>query len=164
MFSLFVSDTQGRCLFLDEASICLALHKTGMIQQALEKGDSCRNALQVKFCQRPICPGNCISSGLTPDNKFGQQRVVIRRDLIASEEMTIDAHTWSSRWHVVSDGSRLGAKVGGAVFGGNTALDRVAAETDILLLDREWKTGGDAYLFFDQIKTGHIFCNGMLDL
>ena len=50
------------------------------------------------------------------------------------------------------------------VLGVDPALDRVAAQDDVLLADGERLAGGDEHLLADQVEPGHELGHGVLDL
>ena len=50
------------------------------------------------------------------------------------------------------------------MLGVDAAFDRMAEKTDVFLLQRQRRTGGDADLFGDEIDAGDRLGHGMLDL
>ena len=50
------------------------------------------------------------------------------------------------------------------MLGVDAAFDRVAEKTDVLLLQRQRRAGGDADLLADEIDAGDHLGHGMLDL
>ena len=63
----------------------------------------------------------------------------------------------------VGDLSRRGAE-GARVLGVDAALDGVAGEGDVLLLERERRAGGDADLLEHEVDAGDRLGHRMLDL
>src|SRR5215470_5614098 len=59
--------------------------------------------------------------------------------------------------------SRRGAE-GAGVLGVDPALDGMAVEADVLLLQREWRAGRDADLLDDEVNTGDHLSHRVLDL
>ena len=64
----------------------------------------------------------------------------------------------------VGDPARRGAKVVVGVFGVDPALDRMAADDDVLLAEGQRLAGGDPDLLLDQVDAGDHLGDGMLDL
>src|SRR5579875_502763 len=88
----------------------------------------------------------------------------MRRNLIAGKKMAIDTYPRPTWRQILLDHSRLRAKVGVCIFRRNTALDGMAAQSNIFLPEMQWQPGGNAYLLLDQIDARHHLGHGMLYL
>src|SRR5690242_19762133 len=108
-----------------------------MVEQASQEWDRCWETLDHAFVQGTPGSDNRLFSGLTPDDQFCQQRVVVRRNLVAGIEMAIDAHARPSRKHKLRHRAGLWTEIGFGILGGNTALDGVIVELHILLANAE---------------------------
>ena len=67
----------------------------------------------------------------TPHDELAEERIVIRRHLVAAVEVALDAHAEPAGRHVALDDADLRAEVGTHVLGVDAELDRVAAQLDV---------------------------------
>src|SRR5579862_1145364 len=100
-----------------------------------------------------------------PYDQLGNHGVVERRDGVALFHPRIDAHV--GRWrrgcemNQLSDGRK---KIATRILRIDANLDGMAAERELLLLKRQWLTGGYAQLPLDQIEAGDHFGHRVLHL
>src|SRR5581483_5563477 len=134
--------------FLDKTRVCLALHKTWMVEQTSQEWDRCGQALDHVFIQRPPGSDDCLFPRFAPDDEFCQQRVVMWGDCVAWIEMAVDAHAGAAGHHEMRDRAGLGAKIGFGVLGCDTTLDGVIVELHVLLANAEGEARSDTNLLF----------------
>ena len=123
-----------------------------------------RDALDPELRERPQHARRGGLARLVPDDQLGQQRVVERRHRPAGEDARVDAHARAARLLVARDrpGQRHEAEVRGLCV--DAALDRVAAEDDVLLPERERLARGDADLLAHDVEPGDHLRDRVLDL
>src|SRR5690606_17420615 len=91
------------------------------------------------------------------------QRVVVRRYGIAAVQVRVDAHAVAAWRVIVLDLARAGHE-GRRVFGVDPALQRMATNDHVFLLDRQLVAGGDAEHLLDDVEAGDHFGDRVLDL
>jgi hypothetical protein len=87
------------------------------------------------------------------NDQLGDHRVVVGRDREARIGGGVDTHAQAARLAVALDGARRGAEVLGGVLGVDAHLDRVAAEIDVVLPERQRPAGGDEDLLAHEIDS-----------
>src|ERR1019366_3662080 len=110
------------------------------------KRDCRRNAFDNKFVKCALHTSDCGVACIGPDDQFCQQRVVMRRNLIACKEMAIDAYARAAWWQVLFNYARLRSEIRIGIFCVNTTLDGVAPELNLFLLQLQRLSIGDTYL------------------
>ena len=128
------------------------------------EGDRGFHPLHRNFAQRPVAGGKSFIPVMSPDDKFSDQTVVVRRDEISAERMGIHTDIRTAGGNELLNFSGAGSEIAFRIFGIDTAFDSVSAELDIFLPDIQFAAGGDPDLFFDQIDAGDHFGNRMLHL
>ncbi len=116
------------------------------------------------LAERPQHPGGRLLPVGVPDDQLGDHRVVHRRDLRARTDARVDAHTGPGRLAVGADRARRRREVLARVLGVDPALDRVAAQLEIILGDRQRLAGGDPDPLLDDVDPGHHLGHAVLDL
>ena len=86
------------------------------------------------------------------------------RDDVAGHGMRIPPDPKATGGDDLFDPAGAGAEVGGRILGIDAALEGMAAGDDVLLLDPQFLTGGDADLGFDEVDPGHQLAHRVLDL
>src|SRR5919198_767319 len=99
-----------------------------------------------------------------PHDELGDHRVVHRGDLAAGPDAGVDAHARARGLAVAADPARGGGEVLRGVLGVDAALDRVAAQDDVLLLDRQLLAGGGADALLDDVDARRHLGHAVLDL
>src|SRR5689334_9971882 len=133
-------------LVLDEVAPGLALLPLLGAEEADVERDQRLDALELVLAERADHAGGGLLAILVPDDQLGDHRVVQRGDLGACEHAGVHAHAGAARLEVGGDGARRGGEVLGGVLGVDPALDRVAAQLQVLLLQRQLLARGDADL------------------
>src|SRR5205807_8813366 len=93
-----------------------------------------------------------------------EQRVVEWRHRVTVVEVGIEANAKTTRQDHPRDAPRRGREVSIRVLRGDTALDGVAAEPNVLLLKAEGLSCGRAQLLMDEIDARDRLSHGMFDL
>ena len=108
-------------------------------------------------------PGRAVAIGV-PHDQLRDHRVVYRRHLGARLDARVDPHPRPPGLPVGRDraGGRREVLVGG--FGVDSALDRVAAERDVVLAHRQLLARGDPHLLADDVDSGDHLGHAVLDL
>ena len=78
--------------------------------------------------------------------------------------MAVDTDTRTARWQPAGDAPRCWSEIVGGVFGVDPAFDRMAGEVDLLLLNADGLSTGNAQLLGDQVDPGHHLRHRMLHL
>src|SRR4051794_6425179 len=99
-----------------------------------------------------------------PDDELRDHRVVHGRDLAARADARVDADARAARLDVVADRPRRGREVLRRVLGVDAAFDRVAAQDEILLPERELLAGGGADALLHDVDPRHELGHRVLDL
>src|SRR5579885_1261313 len=85
-------------------------------------------------------------------------------DRVAWIEMAIDAHAGAAWQHEMRDCASLRAKIGFGILGGDTALDGMIVELNILLANAQREACRYANLLFHQIEVCDLLSHGVLHL
>src|SRR5690606_34312699 len=96
-------------------------------------------------------------------DQLADQRVVVRRYLVAAVQVRVDPHTVAARCVEDADRTRAGQEAG-RVFGVDPAFDGMAANHHVLLLQAQRQTATHLDLVLDDIDTGDHFGNRVLHL
>ena len=126
--------------------------------------DQRRQALDLVLAQRAQHPPRGLLAVGVPDDQLGHHRVVHRRDLAALADAGVDADAGPRRLAVAADGARGRREVARGVLGVDAALDRVAAQDDVVLADRQRLAGRRADALLDDVDPGRHLGHAVLDL
>src|SRR5690242_10232553 len=144
-------------LVLDELRVHVAGNEVRLGQQALVKGRCRRHARDPKFAQGTTHASMGSIPGLIQIHDLGYQRVVVRRQLVANERMRVDSHAWPAWSQEFGELSWLRHETALWILGIDAAFDRVSAEVDVVLPQRQWFAGGNAQLQPYQVETRDHF-------
>ena len=122
------------------------------------------HALDDELVERPQHAQARALAVAVPDAELGDQRVVEADDLVALLDARVDAHARSEGSRVAHDPPGRGPEAGARVLGVDAALDRVAAQLDVGLRDRQLGAGGDLDLRTHEIEAGDELGDRVLDL
>ena len=128
------------------------------------EGDQRLQALDLEFLKRAQhAPGGLRAIGV-PHDQLGNHRVIHRRDLAARTHAGVDAHAWPRRLRVGTDPTRRRGEVLGGVLSVDAALDRVAAQHDVLLCVRQGLAGRRTDPLLDDVDAGGHLGHAVLHL
>src|SRR5690606_33713920 len=96
-------------------------------------------------------------------DQLADQRVVVRRYLVAAVQVRVDPHTIAARRVEETDRTRAGQEAG-RVFGVDPAFDGVAANHHVFLFEAQRQAATYLDLVLDDIDTGDHFRNRVLHL
>src|SRR3954463_2802358 len=82
--------------------------------------------------------------GLTPDDELAEERIVVRRHLVARVQVRVEPDPRAARRLEPLDRPRRGPEILLGVLGVDPELDRVAAPSHIRLAESQRFAGGDA--------------------
>ncbi len=136
----------------------------GILHEAVLEFDSGLDGSDAELTKCACCAIDGFFACVGVDDEFTDHGVVIWRDVVAWDNVGVDADARASGELPGVDAPCGGHEVFGGVFGVDTALDGVAPDGDVFLLEGECGTGGDEDRHFDDIDAGDKFGNGMLDL
>src|SRR5712692_9768924 len=122
------------------------------------------NTLDHKFSERALHTRNSGFPRVRPHDQLRQQRVIMRRDAIAREQVTINTYTRPAGRQVLFNNARLRAEIVIRVFGSNATLDSMAAKLQRVLLELKRHTRRDTYLLLDEIGACHHLRHRVFDL
>src|SRR6266568_3030327 len=88
-----------------------------------------------EFVERPLHTRDRLGAVAAPRDDLREQRVVVRRDLVALEAVRVDADPRPAGRQPGREHARRRREVLFAVLGVDTALDRVSADPDLLLAE-----------------------------
>ena len=145
---------RSRCeeLRLDEAVAGLAVDEAGVLEQRAVEADERSDAADLELAERAE---HAAARGLAVrvvDDQLRDHRVVQRADLGARSDAGVDANAGAGRLAVDRDPARARQEAVRRILGVDPALDRVAAQDDVLLPQRQRLAGGDAHLLADQVE------------
>ena len=133
-------------------------------EDRLVEGDQRGQAADLVLAERAQhAPGRLLAVDV-PDDQLGHHRVVHRRHLGPRFDPRVDPHPGTGRLAVGGDRARRRGEVLVGGLGVDPALDRPAAQLDLLLGDRELLAGGDQDLLADDVDAGDHLGHAVLDL
>ncbi len=134
-----------------------------VVHQLLMQRDIGVDAFHHHLGQRGAHAGDGLLTRVAVSDDLADHGIVIGRDEIVVVHMRIDADAGAAGHMPVGDASgRRYESVG--VLGVDAAFDRMAAELDILLAERQFFAGRDADLLLHDVDAGDHFGDRMLDL
>ena len=110
--------------------------------------------LDHELAERAQHPPPCVLAVVGVDDELRDQRVVDTGDLASLGHARVDAHAGPGGLAVGGHEPRGRQEAPGGVFRVDPALDRVAAELDLGLGERERLAQGDADLLADEVEPG----------
>ena len=123
-----------------------------------------RQAADLELVERPQHPHSGVLAVDAVDDQLGDHRVVETADLGAGDDSRVDAHAGAGRLAVGGDPARRGQEAARHVLGVDPALDRVAAQDDVLLAHGQRLAGRDQHLLADEVDPRHLLGDRVLDL
>ena len=135
-----------------------------MAQRGEVERDGRRDALDDRLLERDEHALDGLGAVLATRDHLGDQRVVVRGHRVAGIDVGVDPDARPARLVPVGDLARAGPEVVGGILGVDAALDRVAAELDLLLRQRQLPAGGDADLLLHQVDARDHLGHRVLDL
>ena len=151
-------------LVLDEVAAGLGVVPLARAQQRVVERDQGLQALDLVLRQRAEHPRRGLLAVGVPDDELAHHRVVHRRDLAAGTDARVDAHARARRLAVGADPPGRGGEVAGGVLGVDAALDRVAAQHDVLLRHGQRLAGRRADALLDDVDARRHLGHAVLDL
>ena len=100
----------------------------------------------------------------SPHDHLADERVVEGWDFVTGVDVAVDPHARTARGQPAGDLARGGAEVLAGILGVDPALNGMAGELDLLLLDGDGFAPGDAQLLGDQVDPRHHLGHGMFHL
>ena len=158
-------DVQVGAMLLDEVRVDVAVGKAGMARDCVQKGAVGRDAGDLGIRQRRAQPRHRLRPVIAADDQLGDHRVVVRRDLVALHDASVDpdeAVMLRKSQHLQSAGLRQ--EPARRVLGIQPHLDGMAVQLDIVLAERQRLAGCDAQLPLDQIGVGDPLGHRVLHL
>ena len=150
---------------LDQARIEIGGDEISILHEPVEKSEIGDRARDLEFPERLAHSLERRGAIIIPDDELGDHGVVVDRDLVAGPHTRFHAHVPGFRGQgEMSDASGSWQKIPVRVLGVDARLDRVAADAQVFLGDRESFARGDPKLPFDQIEAGDHFGDRVLDL
>ena len=116
------------------------------------------------LAQRPVHAFEGHLAVVAVSDELADHRIVIGRNRVPAVDMRVDAHAVAAGSIVEPDGAGRRGEVAGGVLGVDAALDRVAPELDVFLVETQLLTGGDADLLLDQVDASDLLGYRMLYL
>ena len=141
-----------------------ARDELGMREQRAVEAEQRRQAADLELVERAQHPHPGVLAVDAVDDQLRDHRVVEAADLGAGDDAGVDADAGAGRLAVGGDPPGRGQEAAGHVLGVDPALDRVAAQDDVLLSDRERLAGRDQHLLADEVDAGHLLGDRVLDL
>src|SRR6185312_10217642 len=150
-------------VFLEPVDVVVAGEDVRLLDQPLEQRQRGLDAVDHELVDGAAEAHQALLAGAAIDDELADQAVVVRRDRVAAVDGAVDAHADAAGRMIELDGARRGRE-GLWVLGVDPELDGVAGEGDVLLLEAELFTRGDAELLVDEIDTGDALGDRVLDL
>ena len=149
---------------LQQVAARLALRPLLGGQQRAMKRDERLETLDLVLGERAQHARRGLLAVGVPDDELGHHRVVHRRDLAARAHPGVHAHAGSARLDVGPDPAGRRRELLRRVLGVDAALDRVAAQDDVVLRERQRLAGGDPDARLDDVDPGRHLRHAVLDL
>ncbi len=128
------------------------------------EGDGRLDRLDRGLAQRAVHARDGRLAGVGMHDEFADHRVVVRGDSITVYAVRVHAHARTARGVEAADRAGRGREVAVRVLGVDAALDRVAGDLDVFLLEPERLARRDADLRLDEIDARDEFRHRVLDL
>ena len=154
----------GRQQALHEAGREAARHEVRVRDDALEDRDRGLHAGHRVLAERaPHARDRRVAVG-PPHDQLGHQRVVEARDRAARVDAGVVAHPGAARRPQPDDRPRRRDEARERILRVDAALDRPAAQRDVVLREAELLARRDAELLLHEIEPGHQLGHRVLDL
>src|SRR5579883_115673 len=140
-----------------------ALDEVRLREHPVVERDRGLNSVDDELVERAPEPQDAFRPVAAVDNQLGDEAVVIGRDAIAGVDAAVHPHTGPAGRMIAADQPGRRQESLGAL-GIDPALDRMAADLEIALLQRQLLAGRDEDLLAHQIDAGDQLGHRMLDL
>src|SRR5579859_7235466 len=151
-------------MLIQEVGMSIAGLKGGVdadgVQQRDISGDAENGALREGILQA----GDGGGTILTIDDEFGDHRIIILSDLIATFNTAIHANTGPLGFDEVCDSAWRGQELLVGIFRVEANLDSMSTMANLLLGERKRLVSRDAQLVAHKVQASNQFCDGMLYL
>src|SRR5258706_3132034 len=134
-----------------------------MREDFLMQGRVGLDALDYELCERIAHPGDRRIARVAVDDELADHRIVIRGHVVTGVHVAVDAHPGAAGRVPQLDRSGRGRE-SARIFGIDAALQCVAADLDLILLESQFFTRGDLQLRLHDIDAGDHLGDRMLDL
>ena len=149
---------------LDHAVARLARDEARVLEQRLVEAEERLDTFDLELAERAQHPPPRVFPVDVAHDELRDHRVVERRDLAAFLHARVDADARAGRLAVVRDSARRREEALRDVLRVDPALDRVTAQLDVLLAQRERLALRDPHLLAHEVEAGHLLGHGVLDL
>ena len=150
---------------LDQSSVEIRLRKRRTGDEARQELDVVGDADDAILRQRLQHARAGPLARVVADDQLGDHRVVVRRDLVAFLDAGVDAHVQRlGRRRQMQQPAGRGQEALVRIFGVDARLDGMAANSQLLLRQRQRFARGYAQLPLDEIEAGDHLRHRMLDL
>src|SRR5439155_20542392 len=163
-FRLWLRELLEPLAVLDQVAARLAARPLLGPEEVDVEGDQRSHAAELELTERPDHPARRAIAVDVPNDQLRDQRVVQRGDLRAGLDPRVQANAGAGRFAVAADRPRRRGEVLRGVLGVDPALDRVAAQRDVLLGDRELLPHRDPDLLAHDVDAGRHLGHAVLDL
>ncbi len=139
------------------------LEEFGLFENPLMERQRRLDARNHGFADGALQPADTFLPRAAMDDELADHGVVIGRDGVAAVYCAVEPYAQTAGGVEGVDTARRGGEIV-RVFGVDADFDAVAAEADVLFLDREGQAGGDPDLLGDEVNAGEHFGHGVFDL
>ena len=150
---------------VERSRIAIGIGERGMRADCGQEGEVGGDARDLVIAERGSQAPQRGWTVPVPGNQLGNHRIIVHTDFIACLHATVDAYmrTWL-RLAQMLDATRRRQKTACRIFGVDARLDRVTADRELFLCQRQRLARGDPQLPFDKIQSRDHLCNRMFDL
>ena len=151
-------------LGLDDAVARLAGDEAGVLEERTVEAEQGRRPLDPELGEGAQHASDRAVAIDVVDDQLRDHRVVEPAHLVARLDPGVDAHARPGRLAVRGDPARRGQEAARDVLRVDPAFERVPADHDVVLRDRERLARGDEDLLADKVDPGDELGHGVLDL
>jgi len=141
-----------------------ATKKIGFCEDAAEEAGVSLNAGYGVFVKGTAQSRDGLFAGVTPGNKFAEEGIVFVGNGPAFVDAFVEANAGTAGRAARQNFAGRRKEIVVGIFGIEANFHGVAAGGDGLPSEREPVAGGDSDLKFDEIESGDLLGDGMLDL
>ena len=158
---------EARCA-VDEISRKVCAQESLTLQDVHQEGNVRLHTANTELIKRAVHLLHGCFETLLLTREFDEKRVIVWRHARTDDYFTVEAHTHATRWAVHLNLTKVGRKVHGWIFSGDSALHGETLENDVVLrLDANVGQAlpvGDENLRLHQVDTSHFFGDGVFNL
>src|SRR5262249_8770329 len=136
----------------------------GVGEDAALQGDRRLGTFDHELVQGPEQRSDREVSARAVDEELADHRIVVRRNPISTVAVAVEPDPRSAGRNEELDLAPAGLEIAVRILGVDPALDRVPAELDVGLSERNPLAGGDQDLLLDEIEPGDELGDGVLHL